>query len=166
MKANLDTLKNEILDYLRAQGFVVFHGFSRLVSSKSPVSWDTRRHADYKAFLAVAAHLGVKLIVFHYQEFQESEIDGALERLEDAGMERNEQRALERRLREMRVYQDLISAIELSFDHDGRTYIFNLFTDWWLEFMAVNDEIDSYLGEEDDDEEEDEEPLGGYYSRN
>jgi len=164
MKANLDTLKNEILEHLRAQGFVTFHGFSRLVSSKSPVSWDTRRHPDYKAFLAAAAYLGVKLVVFHYQEFQEGEIDEALERLEESEMDPQERRSIERRLREMRVYQGLVSGIELSFDHEGRTYLFNVFTDWCLEFMSVNDEIDSYLMEED--EEEDEEPLGGYFSRN
>jgi hypothetical protein len=164
MRANLDTLKDEILEHLRAQGFVTFHGLSRLVSSKNPVSWDTRRHPDYKAFLAAAAHLGVKLVAFHYQEFQEGEIDDALDRLEDAGMDPDEQRSLQRRLGEMRVYQGLVSGIELSFDHDGRTYLFNVFTDWCLEFMSVNDQIDSYLP--DEDEEEDEEPLGGYFSRN
>jgi len=165
MTQNLNTLKSEIVDYAHAQGFVLFHGFSRIMSTEGSISWDTRRHPDHKAFLEVAAHLGVKLIVLNYQEFVESEIDGALDLLEEGEIEAEERRSLERRLREMRVYQGLISTVELSFDHEGRAYIFHLLTDWFREFMDTVDEIDSYMPDEDEDKEEDD-SLGGYYSRN
>jgi len=166
-KQNLDRLRSEIADALSSRGFLVFHSFSRNPGSVPVIAWDTHRSADYRPFLDVARELGTKLMNFHHREFQAAAIDLAFDRLEEAEMDAEERQRLERKLRELRVYEGLTCSIELSFDHEGRMYLFRLMSDWYGEFLNVMDEIDSYLPEETyEDEEEDEEPLGGYYSRN
>lgn len=166
-RQNLDTVKTEIAEFLQSRDFVVFHGFSRMAGSMSVVSWDTGHYTDFRAFLETAQALAVKVVVFNHREFAALAVDNALDRLEDAEMDAEDRRRLERRLRELRVYQGLICAIELSYDYDGRLYLFNLLSDWYIEFLNTADEIDSYLPEEDmEDEGEDEGPIDGYFSRN
>lgn len=165
MRQNLDTLKNEVVDYIRSQGIILFHGCSRILGSQASVSWDTHRYPDFRAFLDCARALGVKLVVLHHQEFSAAAVDDALDQLGEADIEPDEQRSLERRLEEMRVYQGLVSAVELSFDYDRRIYLFNVLTDWYMEFMDTVDEIESYIPEEEGEDEE-EGPVGGYFSRN
>ena len=161
-QTNLDTLKSEIETHLKENDFLVFHGFSRALERKVEVEWDTARYPDYKEFLAVAKHLGIKLIVLHHREFSASLVERALEELEESTIDFEDQREVERRLHELRVYDGFTCAVEMSFDYENVSYFFEMRTQWYTELNNILDELD-ILGDEEDD---DEDPLSGYYSKN
>src|ERR1035437_8568567 len=96
---NLETLKGEILDYLAASEFAVFRSFSGGLEELPVISWDTERFPDYRMFLEAAQKVGQKLILFASREFEEIEVEEALEGIEEATIAREEQRDLERRVR-------------------------------------------------------------------
>ena len=81
MKLNLDSLKTEIDDYLKENGFLVFHGFSRSLEDMPEIDWDTKRYPDYKQFLHIAKRLDVRLIVLHHREFSSEIIERAIDDL-------------------------------------------------------------------------------------
>ena len=162
MTLNLDTLKEEILSHLRSKGFVVFHGYSRLADSDSFASWDTERHPDFREFLEVARQAGVKLVVYHERVFSAGLLEDAASRLEGTDLTGEERRALERRVREFQPYEDFTCVLELSFDCQGRVYLFHLSAAWYEDFEDLVAEIDAAMGEEP----EEDESLGGYYSSN
>ncbi len=163
MKPNLDNLRQEIARALAEQGFVVFHGAWRQNASRPVADWDTGAFPGYRDFLAVAREAGVKLIGFRHLEFSTAMIEDAMEQLEESEMPPDERQQIERRLRETRGYDGFTCALGLSFDLDGRTYMFDLYTDWYADFLSCLDDIDNYLPEDDEEEED---PMGGYYSRN
>jgi len=162
MKLNLDTLKEEILSHLGGEGFVVFHGYSRLGETDSFVSWDTGRHPDFREFLVAARQAGVKLIVYHERVFSEALVEEATDRLEGTNLAGEERRALERRLRDFRPYDGFTCALELSFDYQARVYLFHLAAEWYEDYLDLMEEIDAAAEEEP----EEDESLGGYYSSN
>ena len=162
MTPDLDTLQTEILEYLEKSGFVVFHGASRLDEPGHAVFWDQARFPDFRLFLDTARRAGVKLIVFHHTEFTPDDTGEALEQLEECDLAIEERHALEHRFQDMRVYEGFTCTLELSFDHDGRTYIFELRAEWYEEYLDAIDEIESSIP----DEGESDEPMGGYFSRN
>lgn len=164
MSPNLDELKNEVLQFLETQGFVIFHGYSRLADADSFVAWDTDRQPDYRQFLDAAKRAGVKLVVYHYREFAKGHLEDAAERLEACDISSEEQRSIEKRLREMRAYEGFTCALELSFEFEARVYLFNLRAEWYEEFLDLLEEIDAAMPEDED--EEDDDSIGGYYSRN
>lgn len=159
---NLDTLRSEIDTYLKTKGFVVFRGHARGIPERPEIDWDIDRHPDFRDFLTVAEQLGVKLVLFHHREFSSAIIDRTLEELEEAAYEYEDQREVERKLRELRVYNGFTCALELSFEYSNLTYFFEIRTPWFSELNDLLDELD--LMPEDDDE--DENPLSGYYSKN
>jgi len=161
MKANLDTLKTEIERYLQESGMAVFHGYSRDLERIPAVYWDSEASPDYKPFIDAAKSAGSKLIVFHQKEFFAHQVDDALEQLEGCDLPREEYRELERRLNELRVYSGFICAIELSFDHQGRVYVFDLRTEWYKNFADILDEIQVMDSDSSDDT-----PMSGYFSKN
>ncbi len=163
MSQDLDALKTEVLETLEAEGFVVFHGFSRLADTDSFVAWDTDRQPDFRTFLNAAKRAGVNLVVFNYREFSHAHVDEAGERLEEGEFSPEEQRNLERRLRELREYEGFTCAVELSFDYQGRVYLFSVRAAWYEEFLDLLEEIDASLPDEDEDMDD---SMGGYYSRN
>jgi hypothetical protein len=162
MKQNLDTLKTEIDNHLKTAGFVVFHGFSRGFDVGPQVHWDTQHHPDYKAFADVAKQLGVKLIVVHHRQFDGEILERALDQVEAVGLEYDDQRRLEARLRDLKMYEGFTCAVELSFDYNDTMYLYELRTDWYSELNDILDELDIELDEDEDDDE----TFGGYYSRN
>jgi hypothetical protein len=163
MKPNLDTLKTEIEQHLEESGLAVFYGYSRGLESVQGVYWDCDQYPDYKLFVKVAQIAGVKVIVFHQREFSADQLDEALEQLAGCDMPREEYHELERRLNDMRVYSSFVCAIELSFDHNGRVFIFDLRTDWYEELSDILDEIQIMDAESDDDSDT---PISGYFSKN
>ena len=164
MKQNLDTLKTEIATQLRDSGFIVFHGMSRALDKTPEIEWDSDRYPDYQQFLAVARELAVRIIVLHHHEFEAEVLARAVEELEGAEMPYEEQRRYEKRLNDMKIYDGFTCSIELSFDHNGLTYFFELHTDWFDEVNSILEELDlAPLGEDAD---EDDESYGGYYSKN
>ena len=162
MKPNLDTLKTEIEQYLEESGLSVFHGFSRALESAPAVYWDCDQYPDYRSFVKAAQAAGVKMIVFHQREFSAEQVDDALEELTGCDMPREDYHELERRLNELRVYDGLICAIELSFDYEGQVFLFDLRTEWYEELSEIQDEIQVMSAETDDDDG----PISGYFSKN
>ena len=161
---NLDTLKAEIERYLEEQGFAIFRGFPRMLDSLPLVYWDCDNYPDYKAFLDTAKAADVRLVVYHQHEFSVEQVDSALERLEEIELPRDDHRVMERRLKEMRVYDGFTCALELSFDHQGRIYVFDLRTEWYEELTDILDDIHMLTSEPD--QEDDDTPMSGYFSKN
>ncbi|MBV6430312.1 MAG: hypothetical protein IANPNBLG_00421 [Bryobacteraceae bacterium] len=169
MKTNLDTLKTEIPQYLHSKGLAVFQGFVNELHEQKLVFWDIDHEPDYRMFVECAVNAGAHLIVFNHRRFQRRMVDDALENLEDTDLPREDQRAMERRLKELRSYEDFTCAIELAFEIQGRFYVYDLRTEWYEELLDLMEQIDSAasvgdLDDDDDDDEDNEE--GRYFSRN
>ena len=113
MDLNLDTLKREILEYLGSSGFAVFRSHPGGLESLPMVTWDTERYPDYQMFLETARKIGCKMILFAARDFDESEIEDALEQLDDCEVPAELRVDLERRVRAMRGYEGVTCSIEL-----------------------------------------------------
>jgi hypothetical protein len=164
MKPNLDILKPEIELYLEETGLAVFYGYSRPLETAPAVYWDCDQYPDYRLFVQSASAAGAKLIVFHQREFFSEQIDEAIEKLHACELPAQESRHFEERLNDLRAHEGSVCAIELSFDHEGRVFLFDLRTEWFDEFSEMQDEI--HLLVPDPDESDDDSPIGGYFSRN
>lgn len=161
MRQDLDNLKREIERQLRDGGYIVFHAQSRFTDQMPPILWDVQRHPDPAEFLETTLSVGVKLVVFHYREFSAAVLEEAIEKLEAADLARERHREIERQLKRLQGYEGFTSAIELSFDFDGRTYLYEITAAWYDEYLDLLDDIDESI-------EMDEEPpaMGGYFSQN
>jgi hypothetical protein len=166
MNLDLDSLKTEILEHLSTEGFVIFHGYSRLSETDSFVAWDTDHTPDFRVFLSAAQGAGIRLIVFHRREFTAAHIEDASDRLEASNVTVEEQRTMERRLRALKAYEGFTCAIELSFDHQGRVYLFSLRSEWYEDYLDLLEQIEASMPDDFDDDDEDDGSMGGYYSRN
>ena len=101
------------------------------------------------------------MIVFHQRVFTSEQVDDALEQLAGCNLPREEYREIEQRLIDLRAYDGFVCAIELSFDHEGRVFLFDLRTDWYDELTEILEEIQVITAEADDDP-----TMGGYFSKN
>ena len=165
MRPNLDTLRHEIEQHLEARGIAVFRSYPRVDSEDlvpGAIYWDWEHHPDYREFVEAASAAGVRMVTLFAREFTSEVLETALAHLQDTDLERDERRAFDERLNEMRAYEGFTCQIELSFDHAQRTYVFEVRTDWFDELNDMVERIEySYQ-----DDEEDESPLSGYYSKN
>ena len=161
MALDLESVRTEIQSYLEDSGLAVFYGFHQMPEALSQVSWDTRAHPDFKAFLSTARKAGVRMVVFHHQAFSLDQIDEALDSLEESELSREEKRNFETRLRQLQAYEGFTCALELSFSVDSRIYSYELHTEW---YEALNDILAEL--EVASEEEEDDGALGGYFSNN
>jgi len=160
---NLDTLKREILEYLESSGFAVFHSHPGGLESLPMVNWDTERYPDYQMFLETARKIGCKMLLFASRDFDEGEIEEALEQLDESEISTEERLDLGRRVRGLRGYEGVTCSLELAFDHHARMYVYELRPDWYEEFLGICEEITSHLPVEEDDEGG---SLGGLFSKN
>jgi hypothetical protein len=160
---NLDTLKQEILDYLAAAGFAVFRGSPGGLDGFPMVLWDTEHYPDYQMFLDVVQKCGVKVILFASREFEPSDVDELQEQLEECELSREDKREYQARLRDFRVHVGVTCSIELAFDYNSRFYVYEMQPDWFGEFLELEDEIAAQFS---DDDLEDSDNLGGYFSKN
>jgi hypothetical protein len=163
MRPNLDVLRPEIELYLEESGLAVFYGYSRMLESAPAVYWDCDQFPDYRLFVQSARAAGAKLMVFYQREFFSEQIDEVMEKLHACELPPQEARQFEERLNDLRSYEGSVCAIELSFDHEGRVYLFDLRTEWYDEFSEMQDEIQLLVPDADGD---DDSPIGGYFSRN
>jgi hypothetical protein len=163
MKPNLDVLKPEIELYVEEMAMSVFYGYTRSLDAVPVVHWDCDQYPDYRLFVQAARAAGAKILVFHQREFYTEQVDDALERLNACELPPQESRSYEDRLNEMRSHEGSVSAIELSFDHQGRVFLFDLRTDWFEEFSDMLDEIQVLTAEADDGGDD---SLTSYFSRN
>ena len=162
MDVNLDTLKSEILEYLEAGGFAVFHSTPGGLDGMPLVVWNADAYPDYQMFVETAKAVGAKLILFATSEFMVEEIDAALEELETCDMSRDERRDLESRLSDLRPFVGVTCSLELAFDHQARYYVYEVRPDWYDDFLTISDEIDAHMPVPA----EDDNSLPGYFSKN
>jgi hypothetical protein len=163
MKPNLDVLKPEIELYLEEMGMAIFYGFTRSLDSLPVVYWDCDQYPDYRQFIQSGRAAGSKIVVFHQREFYSEQVDDALERLNACHLPPQESRSYEERLNEMRLHEGSVCAIELSFDREGRVFLFDLRTEWFEEFSDMLDEIQVLTADADDGGDD---SLTSYFSRN
>ena len=167
MTFNLDSLKQELVDYIISEGFAVFRGQPGLLEGLPTILWDTEAHPEYQAFLSVAKSADARIIVFAHREFQADEVDEAFEQMQDCEFPREEQRSLERSLTDLRIHIGSTCSIEMAFDYQGRMYVYELLTDWFRTFVELSDLLiaasppDGVADPDDADG-----SFGGYYSKN
>ena len=167
MNFDLDMLKQEILDYLAAEGFAVFRGLPDSLDENDSVMWDTKAYPEFQSFLNVAKMAGASLIIFAHRTLEQEEIDEALESLEDCDFERDEKRTVERSLKELRAVAGSTCRIEIAFDHQSRLHVFDLRTEWYETFLELTDLLmTAPIPGEDEDEDEANGSFGGYFSKN
>lgn len=166
MALDLETLRTEMLAYLRNSGMPVFHAAHRGLDPLNQVYWDVSSQPDYRAFLAVAKQAGAKLIHFFHHTLSSEQIDMALEELEETDLTREEKRNYEKRLRSIRDYEGFTSSIELSFCLESMFYVFEVQTEWYTSFTDILAEIDAMGEEEEDEDARRDDSLGGYFSNN
>jgi hypothetical protein len=164
MKQNLEGLKSDIQHGLEQAGIVMFYGRSRALDDIKTVYWDCHQHPEYEEFIQAAKAVGAKLMVFHQRTFVAEEVEDAIEQLADCNLPREEYRDFEKRLKTARVYDGFVCQIELSFDHEGCMFLFDLRTDWYRELSDTLEEIQLLLSTDDDGSGDG--SLPGYFSKN
>ncbi|MBK9168283.1 MAG: hypothetical protein IPM24_12555 [Bryobacterales bacterium] len=160
MDLDLDVVKQELLEYLATEDFVVFRGYPS-ADAAPPVFWDIDTHPDFHAFLHAARSVGSRMIVFAHRTFTGESLDEAEEQLKDSMLGREERRSLEGTLRDLRRYVGKTCGVEMSFFHDNHRFTYDLEAEWYEEFLDVLDVLDETGSDENDDT-----PLGGFYSNN
>jgi len=166
MKTDLDQLKDEVLEYLAAHNFTVFHSQMRGDGGDPlpKIYWDTAGYPDYRRYLESAREAEVKIITCYHEALRPEQMEEVLEQLESGDMEREQQRQYQHRLNDLRRYESFTGVIELSFDYQGRVYIYSIYAPWYEEFMEIAEIVEdsSLLGGDD----ESRGPMGGYFSQN
>lgn len=162
MEQNLEKLAADIEQYLHAESYIVYHCMSRMNEKREIVFWDHERQPDVQRFLECAQQVGVRLVHFHERSFDAGQKQLALEILEDADLTRDERRDMQRRIQAMSKYEGKLCAVELSFDFEGRIYMYSVETEWFAEWESILDELEA-AGPETDEEEG---GYGGLYSNN
>ena len=168
MTYNLDTLKQELLDYIVAEGFAVFRSQCGALEGLPTIFWDTDSHPEYQPFLNVAKSVDARIIVFAHREFEAEEIDDAVEQLADCEFGREEQRSIERSLTDLRAFAGSTCSIEMAFEVHGRLYVYELVTEWFQTFIDLSELLMAASSTENtgDDEDGTDSAFGGYYSKN
>jgi hypothetical protein len=156
-------LKLEILAYLDASEFAVFHSTPGGLENLPMVLWDVDRYPDYRMFLEVAGKAGVKLILFASCDLEASDLDELSEQIEESDLSREDQREYQRRLRELRAHEGVTCSIELAFDLHSRVFVYELQPDWYEDFISLEEEVMEHVPDVDEDEGS---LGGGYYSKN
>jgi hypothetical protein len=166
MSVNLDSVHAEIEDYLKSAGFAIFRGYARTPDTIT-VDWDSEKYPDYKSFLDVAKEVGVRLIVLHQRAFDASIVERAKDAVDESeDIDLDEQRTIKNRLNELTKYDGFTCAIEMSFDHENSTYLFELRAEWFEELDEMLAELSATFNVNEEDDEDDDESYGGYYSKN
>jgi hypothetical protein len=164
MAIELDTLRSEIETFLEQSNLAAFRGFGGL-SESTTVYWDVKGVPNFQAFLHVAERAGVRLVVFHHEQFLLDEIDEIREELEGSGLAREDQRNFELRIRELQKYEGFLARLQLSFSLEGKTYLYEVEADWyraWQDLVMDIDTLVSGAPEELDDDGS----MSGYFSAN
>ena len=167
MTYNLDILKQELPDYIAAEGFAVFRGQPGSFEAVPNMFWDTEAHPEYQAYLNVAKVSGARVIIFAHREFEAEEIGEALDQMQDCDLSHEQQRSMERSLIDLRAYVGITCSLEMAFDHQGRLYVYELVTDWFQTYLDLSDLLISTASSDlSGDDDEADSSFGGYYSKN
>ncbi|MBL8230277.1 MAG: hypothetical protein JNL98_17435 [Bryobacterales bacterium] len=163
MKPNLDTLKKEMHEHLATLNIAVFRGIVADLHRQGLVLWDVRREPDFRKFIECGRQLGVKMMLLSHGELDPAMIEDAVEKLGETDLPRDEQRSIERRLKELKPFAGFTCSVELSFEYQNRFYLFDLRTEWYEELLELMDQIDLSVTDGEMDDEEDD---SMYFSRN
>ena len=166
MTDNLDSLKQELLDYIAGEEFGIFKGQTGGNEGFPKIYWDTERYPEYQGYLNVAKTAGVSVIIFAHREFEAAEIDDAVEQIEDCEFGRDERRSIESNLSDLRAFVGSTCIIEMAFGYQGHMYVYELTTEWFQTFMEISDLLIAASSASGDDEDESDSSFGGYYSKN
>lgn len=163
MSMELEDLKRDIERQLHDGSYVVFHARSRFTDGFVPILWDQDQHPNPAEFLETALSVGVKFIIYHHREFTPEVLSEAFEKLEAATVPRERQREIERQMKRLKGFEGFTCSIELSYDFDGRTYLYEATAPWYDEYLDLLDELDDFIDFDDEDEAP---PMSGYFSQN
>lgn len=172
VRPNPEILKDEIPEHLQQEGFVVFPVDPALWPAAQAVWWDTARQPDYRAFVATAKALDVRLMLFFREELNEDHLEGLEEMLEGVSIEPMEYREIARTVGQLRSHLGFTGRVGIGFTYAGSLYWFEVEAPWFEEMEKLQEELQilsaGYRGpltDEDEDEDEDP-PMGNFYSRN
>ena len=165
MQDNLDKLKSEIERKLETDRFIVFRGLARSWEDSDIVYWQTEKYPDYNDFLQTAEAVGIRLIVLAITEFHESAGEDMEDRLETASFPRDERRAAEKSIKDLKTRVGAICTIELSYTFDNQIYMYEVKPPWFEEYEDMIDNLMMADGPFQMDESDDT-PMGGFFSKN
>ncbi len=164
MKLELNDLKTRIESAIAAKNLILFRSYDR--EQERPVRWNTRGYPEPEGFIDAAASLGAKVICFHDLRFETEILGSAVEEMRESGVSRQVLRDFERDLRRFREFEGFLCSLELSFDLGGSTYLYQMQTDWYQEYLEKLDSVDDFLDGFDEDPGDGPDPMGGYFSKN
>lgn len=163
----LDSLKNEVLEYLRAAGLPIFYGFG-IPGEESYTYWDAGQYPDWRQFVDVAKESGARLLLFSSRMFDADELRMARETLEEVEMADNDRDDANEFLDGIRSKVGHVAWIRVAWQQENRRYAYERVAPWYEKFIDLIEEINDYLPELTDMEDDDEGPQGrgGFYSLN
>jgi hypothetical protein len=161
MRQDLELLLEEVERTLAARHFTVFRGLARGLEMRPQLEWDTETHPDFKDFLAVAEAIGVRLVVLNREKLDALMLEETLDRLTQTSIESNERRQMQRDIERIRAYEGFACSLQVSFDYDGLTYLYQVHTTWYAELLDLADDIDASIEEQMHPP-----PEGPYFSQN
>lgn len=164
MKLELNDLKTRIESAISSKNLTLFRSFDR--DLEHAIRWNTRTYPEPEGFVECAASLGVKLVCFHDLHFDASIMAQALEEMRETGLSRPTIRDFERDVRRFREFEGFLCSLEVSFDYHGDTYIYQMQTEWYQEYLEKLESVDDLLDGFDEEPEDGPDPMGGYFSKN
>ncbi len=164
MAIELDSLRSEIETYLAQSELAAFRGFGGF-GENSTVYWDVKNVPEFEPFLRVAEKAGVRLVVFHHEQFLLDEIDEVREELEGSGLSREDLRNFELRIRELQKYEGFLARLQLWFSLDGKTYLYEVEADWYRAWQDLVMDVDTLVAGAPE-ELDDDGSMSGYFSAN
>jgi hypothetical protein len=135
MNEDLKKLKEEILEYMKKEGFNVFYGKEAPTAKPSTeIRWFSEE-GDWKDFLKTAKLEGIKTMIVNYSILTKDDIEINLQ----IG-ETEKTKSADEFSKELKSFQDHIGKIgelNLMWIKDGIRYTYTEATDWWLDFQSL-----------------------------
>ncbi len=172
VRPNPEILKDEIPEYLREQGVVVFPVDPEQGPVGQVMHWDAKRWPDFRAFVAAAKALDVRLMMFLAEELTEDRIQEMEELLEGVDAEPAEYREIARHVGQLRSQIGFTGRVGMGFTHAGTLYWYEVEAPWFEDMALLQEELHVLSGvlrgpmSLDDEDEDEEPPMGNFYSRN
>jgi hypothetical protein len=148
----------EIRKEAEGGGTRIFYGHLAEDSNVPTVHWNQENGGDWKKFLVCAKALSPKILYVSWAQFEQSQIDDAISKLESKITEDvEEDKETNKLLSQVRSFQSKVGLtyfIELVFIADAVVHIYEESTDWFDEFANLTNE-----DEDEDDQVEKTKPI-------
>ncbi len=163
---DLDRLKGEVLDYLRAAGLPIYYSFGG-PGEEGFAYWDTEQYPDWRQFTDVAREAGARMFLFSSRQLAAEELTGAKETLAEVEMADNDREDAGDFLDTLRPNIGRVAWLRIAWQQDGRRFAFERVAPWYEKFLDLVDEIGESLPELSEGKEDDAPGgRGGFYSLN